>query len=343
MSQPWGAMGGFEVLWGWPGVGPCPVRLIPAPPAEQRGQEGSPPTQDDAVGCCGRLPDELHRGRPHFGEQDPHGGAGHWRGGDGDHPEGHSANGARPPPLGVASLGKGIAPGGGTGWLLAPHGPPELICVFLLAHAPAPTVIQRPLEDGGPAGHAVADPGEGQHADLVQHELAQPRQLGAAGRVALRQPELSARLRVLLLVHHLPKTLRDTAGTHPPVLPGWSSVARTGTGSREVAQPRQAVAPGAGRAGAAGAAHLVAQDEAVAVGLGDVAPSHQHAAGGGGQRRHVAGAGGRHWKGTGVGDRSGGQHQGRPRWAPGAAGAGRYLTPACAPAPGGSRAPSRWR
>lgn len=49
--------------------------------------------------------------------------------------------------------------------------------------------------------------------------------------------------------------------------------------------------------GKQGAPHLVAQHEPVAVGLGDLAPAHQHAAGGGGQRRHVGGAGGRHWGG----------------------------------------------
>ena len=47
--------------------------------------------------------------------------------------------------------------------------------------------------------------------------------------------------------------------------------------------------------GKQGAPHLVAQHEPVAVGLGDLVPAHQHAAGGGGQRRHVGGAGGRHW------------------------------------------------
>ena len=54
--------------------------------------------------------------------------------------------------------------------------------------------------------------------------------------------------------------------------------------------------PGQGAwTGKQGAPHLVAQHEPVAVGLGDFVPAHQHAAGGGGQRRHVGGAGGRHW------------------------------------------------
>ena len=54
--------------------------------------------------------------------------------------------------------------------------------------------------------------------------------------------------------------------------------------------------PGLGAwTGKQGAPHLVAQHKPVAVGLGDLVPAHQHAAGGGGQRRHVGGPGGRHW------------------------------------------------
>ena len=38
------------------------------------------------------------------------------------------------------------------------------------------TVIFGPLQDGGRAGDPVPDAGEGQHLELVQHELAQTRQ-----------------------------------------------------------------------------------------------------------------------------------------------------------------------
>ena len=41
-------------------------------------------------------------------------------------------------------------------------------------------------------------------------------------------------------------------------------------------------------------ADLVSEDESVAVGLRDVAPAHQDAAGGGGEGRHVGGTAGRH-------------------------------------------------
>ena len=69
--------------------------------------------------------------------------------------------------------------------------------------------------------------------------------------------------------------------------------------------------PGRGAwTGKQGAPHLVAQHEPVAVGLGDLAPAHQHAAGGGGQRRHVGGAGGGHW---GRERRAGAQD---PAWTP---------------------------
>lgn len=38
------------------------------------------------------------------------------------------------------------------------------------------TVVFGPLQDGGRAGDPVPDAGEGQHLELVQHELAQTRQ-----------------------------------------------------------------------------------------------------------------------------------------------------------------------
>ena len=41
-------------------------------------------------------------------------------------------------------------------------------------------------------------------------------------------------------------------------------------------------------------ADLVSEDESVAIGLRDVAPAHQDAAGGGGEGRHVGGTAGRH-------------------------------------------------
>lgn len=70
-----------------------PRELVPASPrqslfprdpsAEHPSAAGpgcSPPTQDDAVGCCRRLPDEPHQGGPHFRKEEPHGGPGHCRG-----------------------------------------------------------------------------------------------------------------------------------------------------------------------------------------------------------------------------------------------------------------------
>lgn len=51
------------------------------------------------------------------------------------------------------------------------------------------TIIQRPLQDGGVAGAAVPDARKGQHLDLVEHVLAQARELGAAGGVPFHQPE----------------------------------------------------------------------------------------------------------------------------------------------------------
>lgn len=178
--------------------------------------------------------------------------------------------------------------GDGIGLASGTHrsGDPRTIGVSLPTQVLLPTIIQGPLEDGGLAGHAVTHPGEGQHADLVQRVLAQPSKLGTAGGVALRHPEPGIRIRALLLVHHLQQTPCDMARQcHIPWDPpgpcwdgaAWLGLAQTGTR-------------------AAGRAHLVAQDEAVAVCLGDVAPSDQHAAGGGGQRRHVAGARRGHWR-----------------------------------------------
>lgn len=75
-----------------------------------------------------------------------------------------------------------------------PGDPPQPVWVSLPIQVLLPTIIQRPLEDGGPAGHTVTDPGEGQHTDLVQRVFAQPGQLGTAGGIALRQPELGTRV-----------------------------------------------------------------------------------------------------------------------------------------------------
>ena len=144
--------------------------------------------------------------------------------------------GASPHPLGTGALGglarvgRGITPGN---WVRMGHPgtpPPQPIWVSLSTRALSPTIIQRPLEDRGPAGDAVAHPGEGQHADLVQRVFTQPGQLGTAGGIALRQPEPSLCIRLLLLVHHLQQTPWDTAtapGSPPPPQDGaaWPGLA----------------------------------------------------------------------------------------------------------------------
>lgn len=67
------------------------------------------------------------------------------------------------------------------------------------------TVIQRPLQDRGAAGAAVPDARESQHLDLVEHVLAQARELDAEGRVPFHQPDPGLEVRVLLPVQHLPE------------------------------------------------------------------------------------------------------------------------------------------
>lgn len=68
--------------------------------------------------------------------------------------------------------------------------------------------------------------------------------------------------------------------------PGVTRTGHLGWGSRAGAADRCPLRSGT---------DLVAQHEPVAVTLGDRVPAHQHAAGGGGQRRHVGGARGGHW------------------------------------------------
>ena len=65
------------------------------------------------------------------------------------------------------------------------------------------TVIKGPLQNGGRAGPAISDAGEGQDLNLVQHVLPQPGQLHAVTGVALHRPEPQVRVQVLLLIGHL--------------------------------------------------------------------------------------------------------------------------------------------
>lgn len=209
------------MLRGSQGAGVCLPTPIPAPtgPLHPFAEHPSaahlgrcPPTQDDAVGCCRRLPDEPHQGGPHFRKEEPHGGPGHCRERDGGH--WGVGKSARSHPLGMGTLhvlvrGREISSEDRDRMGLGTQGTPQPTQVL------SPTVIQRPLEDRRPAGDTIADPGEGQHPDLVQGVLGQPGELGAAGGIALRQPELGTRLRALLLVQHLQHSPCDTAG------PGW--------------------------------------------------------------------------------------------------------------------------
>lgn len=156
------------------------------------------------------------------------------------------ADGTRPHPVGMASLCVQVrkAPGsrdreGWDGMALDTLGTPHPCGIFLPVCALALTIIQSPLEDGGPAGHTIPNPGEGQHTDFIQHELAQPCQLGTAGGIALCQPELGTCFRILLLVHHLKQTRVTQPGFAGP--PRWVLHRLS-----KAAQPGQAVAPGAG-------------------------------------------------------------------------------------------------
>lgn len=132
------------------------------------------------------------------------------------------------------------------------------------------TIVQGSLQDGRGAAPSIADPCKGQDLDLVEDILAQTRQLDAVAGVALNRPEAGSCVRVLLLVQHLKHS-------------GYPRLQIRISNLFEMVEIRRETR-----------SDLVPQDEPVAIGVRDLPPPHQDAAGGGGEGRHVGRAAGGH-------------------------------------------------